>query len=58
MDGGEEAAELRIANVRGLVMALQAIKPAKPQASQPSGFARTSVLLSARVVFRRCMRQL
>ena len=33
MDGDEEAAELRIVNVRGLVMALQAIKPAKPQAS-------------------------
>ena len=31
MDGNEEAAELRIANVRGFVVALQAIKPAKPQ---------------------------
>ena len=39
MDGDEEAAELRIANVRGLVMALQAIKPAKPQARQPSGLS-------------------
>ncbi len=49
MDGGEEAAELRIANVRGLVMALQAIKPAKPQARQPSG-VRTSVSLITRTM--------
>ena len=31
MDGNEEVAELRIANVRGFVVALQAIKAAKPQ---------------------------
>jgi hypothetical protein len=31
MDAYEEAAELRIGNVRGFVAALQAIKPAKPQ---------------------------
>lgn len=41
MEDDEEVAELRIASVRGLLMMLQAIKPASKQVTFPTSVSKT-----------------
>jgi len=46
MEDDEEVAELRIASVRGLLMMLQAIKPASKQVTLPPVFPRLKDVLA------------